>query len=159
VVAVVKLANQHRLPLYPISTGRNWGYGSATPPTDGCLIVDLGGMDRVLELDAELGLGRSLVPGYHGPRWTAEQLALLGTLPDAEVAGRTGRTPNAVRLMRERLGIPNPAGNRWTVEGVALLGTLHDREVAHRLGRSLASVTQKRCKLGIPNPCDERRRG
>jgi hypothetical protein len=105
------------------------------------------------------GLGRNLVPGFQGPRWTAEQLALLGTLPDAEVARRTGRTPNAVRQMRERLGIPNPAGNRWTAEGLALLGTLPDREVARRLGRSLASVTQKRCQLGIPNPFDGRRGG
>jgi hypothetical protein len=90
---------------------------------------------------------------------TARQLALLGTLPDAEVARRTGRAPNAVRLMRERRGIPNPAGNRWTAEGLALLGTLPDREVARRLGRSLSSVTQKRCQLGIANPFDERRRG
>jgi hypothetical protein len=101
---------------------------------------------------AELGLGRNLVPGSHGPLWTAQDITPLGTLPDAEVARRTGRTPNAVRVMRERLGIPKPAGNRWTGEGIALLGTLPDREVARRLGRSLGSVTQKRCKLGIPNP-------
>jgi hypothetical protein len=100
---------------------------------------------------AEVGLGRDLVLGYHGPLWTAPEIALLGMLPDAEVARRTGRSPNAVRLMRERVGIPNPAGNRWTAAGIALLGTLPDREVARLLGRSLASVTQKRCKLGIPN--------
>jgi hypothetical protein len=107
---------------------------------------------------AELGLGRNLVLGYHGPLWTAQEFALLGTLPDAEVTRRTGRTPNAVRQMRERLGLPNPAGNRWTAAGIALLGTLPDREVARRLGRSLASVTQKRIKLGIANPGDGRRK-
>src|SRR5262245_809107 len=32
-----------------------------------------------------LNLACFLRPGYHGPWWTAEQLALLGTLPDAEV--------------------------------------------------------------------------
>jgi hypothetical protein len=82
---------------------------------------------------------------------------LLGTIPDEEVARRTGRTPNAARLMRERLGIPNPAGNRWPREHVALLGTLPDRQVARRLGRSLQSVTQKRIKLGIANPFDRRK--
>ena len=43
VVAVVKQANQHRVALYPISTGHNWGYGSANPVTEGCIIVDLSG--------------------------------------------------------------------------------------------------------------------
>jgi hypothetical protein len=124
--------------------------GRALPPEQ---------IERRRRTAIDKGLARNLVTGYHGPRWAAEQLALLGTLPDAEVARRTGRTANAVRQMRERLGIPNPAGNRWTTEAVALLGRLPDREVARRLGRSLASVTQKRCQLGIPDPCDGRMRG
>jgi len=51
-----------------------------------------------------------LLTGYHGPRWTPEQLQLLGKEPDDVVAGKVGRSVNAVRLMRVRLGIPNPAG-------------------------------------------------
>jgi hypothetical protein len=35
-----------------------------------------------------------------------EELALLGTLPDEELARRTGRTANAVRLARTRREIP-----------------------------------------------------
>jgi len=61
------------------------------------------------EIARRLNLAQHLQPGYHGPRWTAEQLALLGTLPDADVAARIGRTPNAVRVMRDRLGIPRQA--------------------------------------------------
>ena len=109
-------------------------------------------------LNAEKGLADNLILGYHGPLWTPEDIALLGTLPDEEVARRTGRTVNAVRLKREELGIPNPAGNRWRPEDITLLGTLPDREVARRLGRPLHSVTQKRCKLGIPTFEDRRRR-
>jgi hypothetical protein len=105
------------------------------------------------------GLGRNLVTGYHGPRWTEEDLALLGTAPDEEVARRIGRTANAVRVMRDRLGIPRPAGGRWRDGDMALLGTLPDREAARRLGRPLKSVTQKRCQLGIPNPFDSRVKG
>jgi hypothetical protein len=56
----------------------------------------------------ELNLGRNLVPGYHGPWWSRAEMALLGKLPDDEVARRTGRTWNAVRQEREELGIPNP---------------------------------------------------
>jgi hypothetical protein len=38
--------------------------------------------------------------------WTPEQLALLGTLPDEEVAARIGRSETAVRVKRNRLRIP-----------------------------------------------------
>jgi hypothetical protein len=57
-------------------------------------------------VNAEKGLARNLVTGYHGPLWTPEDIALLGTLPDEEVARRTARTTNGVRIMRTRLGIP-----------------------------------------------------
>jgi hypothetical protein len=106
----------------------------------------------------ELDLKRHLHKGYHGPRWTAAQLALLGTLPDEEVAVWVGKTPGAVQQKREELGIISPAVNRWTAENLALLGTLPDGEVARRVGRSRTAVTQKRCQLGIANPCDRRRR-
>jgi hypothetical protein len=79
-------------------------------------------------------------------------------VPDDEVARRTGRTLNAVRLKREALGIPNAASNRWRPEHIALLGTLPDREVARMAGRPLQSVTQKRIKLGIRNRWDCRRK-
>jgi hypothetical protein len=44
--------------------------------------------------------------------WAAEELALLGALPDAEVARRTGRTRNAVALKRHDLGRPAVRGRR-----------------------------------------------
>jgi hypothetical protein len=53
-----------------------------------------------------LGLGKGLKLGYHGPRWTKKQIRLLGAKPDADVALLTGRTQNAVRIMRDRLKIP-----------------------------------------------------
>ena len=113
--------------------------------------------ERCRQVNAETGLAENLVLGYHGPLWTPEDIALLGTVPDVEVARRTGRTLEAVRQKREELGIRNPAGNRWLAEEIALLGALPDREVARRLGRSLQSVTQKRIKLRIGNSLDNRR--
>ncbi len=56
VQSLARIANEHRIPLYPISTGRNWGYGSANPVLDGCALVDLSNMNRVVEFDAELGV-------------------------------------------------------------------------------------------------------
>jgi hypothetical protein len=42
---------------------------------------------------------------WDGKGWTEEQLRLLGTMPDAEVAERTGKTETAVRVRRTKLGI------------------------------------------------------
>jgi hypothetical protein len=50
-------------------------------------------------------MGVSLEGGLQlaSPGWTAEELALLGTVPDAEVAARIERTEGAVTLKRCRL--------------------------------------------------------
>lgn len=53
--AVVHVASKYGVALYPISTGRNWGYGSANPVTDDCVVLDLSGMDQIVDLDTELG--------------------------------------------------------------------------------------------------------
>jgi 4-cresol dehydrogenase (hydroxylating) len=54
-VALVKIASQRRIPLHPISKGKNWGYGDATPPLAGQVIVDFSRMNRILELNRESG--------------------------------------------------------------------------------------------------------
>lgn len=50
---IVTVANENRVPLYPISSGRNWGLGSRLPVTDGCAIVDLSRMNRIREINEE----------------------------------------------------------------------------------------------------------
>jgi 4-cresol dehydrogenase (hydroxylating) len=50
---IVRIANQHRVPLYPVSTGRNLGYGGSAPAYSGCVVVDLKRMNRILEVDEE----------------------------------------------------------------------------------------------------------
>lgn len=47
VVTLVRQARASRQPLYPVSTGMNWGYGGAVPARAGCLLVDLSGMDKI----------------------------------------------------------------------------------------------------------------
>jgi hypothetical protein len=42
----------------------------------------------------------------------ADELALLGTLPDAEVAARIGRTETAVHTKRSKLGIRSARDRR-----------------------------------------------
>ncbi|WP_220433386.1 FAD-binding oxidoreductase [Zemynaea arenosa] len=55
VAGVVAIAARLQVPLYPISTGKNWGYGDATAVTSGQIIVELSRMNRILALDTELG--------------------------------------------------------------------------------------------------------
>jgi 4-cresol dehydrogenase (hydroxylating) len=50
---IVRIANQYRIPLYPISTGRNLGYGGSAPAYSGSVVVDLKRMNRILEVNEE----------------------------------------------------------------------------------------------------------
>ncbi len=50
---VVRVANEYRTPLYPISTGMNWGLGSALPVRDYAAIVDLSRMNVIHEVSSK----------------------------------------------------------------------------------------------------------
>lgn len=52
---IVRIANRFKQPIWPISTGKNMGYGSAAPATPGQVVLDLKRMNRILEVDPELG--------------------------------------------------------------------------------------------------------
>src|SRR5262245_16343559 len=59
----------------------------------------------------------NLIQYAHASRpniWTSAELALLGTIPDDEVAEQLGRMVNAVRLRREKLGLRNPCDRQRT---------------------------------------------
>lgn len=107
IVDIVKIASLHVVPLYPISTGRNWGYGSANPPVDDCVIVDLSGLDRILDFDAESGVV-TLEPGvtqgmlrsYLDARGLPFMVPTTGGGPDCSLLGNAlergyGITPHA----------------------------------------------------------------
>ncbi|MGH9581395.1 MAG: FAD-binding oxidoreductase, partial [Bryobacteraceae bacterium] len=55
VAECLKIANRFETPLYPISTGKNWGYGSRVPPSNGCVLLDLGRLNRIADFDEDLG--------------------------------------------------------------------------------------------------------
>ena len=48
---IVRIANEHKIPLYPISTGKNLGYGGSAPILSGSVVVDLKRMNRILSVD------------------------------------------------------------------------------------------------------------
>ena len=53
--AIVRVANERKVPLWAHGQGRNNGYGGAAPRMRGSVIVSLRKMNRVLEIDEELG--------------------------------------------------------------------------------------------------------
>jgi len=52
---VVRIAARHGVPLWTHSAGRNNGYGGPAPRVKGSVLVSLRRMNRVLEIDEELG--------------------------------------------------------------------------------------------------------
>ncbi|HTR47241.1 MAG TPA: FAD-binding oxidoreductase [Verrucomicrobiae bacterium] len=51
VQAVVRIANQYRIPIYAVSTGKNLGYGGSAPVYSGSVVLDLKRMNRILDID------------------------------------------------------------------------------------------------------------
>jgi 4-cresol dehydrogenase (hydroxylating) flavoprotein subunit len=62
---VVRIAGRHQVPLWTLGQGRNNGYGGPAPRVRGSVIVSLRNMNRVLEINEELGYAE-IEPGV---RW------------------------------------------------------------------------------------------
>jgi hypothetical protein len=60
----------------------------------------------------KLGIAQCLPSDSPVPRWTEEEIALLGTAPDEEIAQRIGRTKTAVYGKRWSMGIASPFEGR-----------------------------------------------
>ncbi|PSF04876.1 FAD-linked oxidase [Marinobacter fuscus] len=52
---IMVIAQRWKVAVYPISTGNNWGYGSANPVQDNCAVIDLGGINQISDFDPEMG--------------------------------------------------------------------------------------------------------
>jgi FAD/FMN-containing dehydrogenase len=59
---VMRIASRYQVSVYPINTGNNWGHGSALPARDGCVLLDLSGLEMILNFDAEFSVV-TLEPG------------------------------------------------------------------------------------------------
>jgi hypothetical protein len=111
VVAVVRSAGEFKIPLYPISTGRNWGYGDANPCGEGQVIVDLGGMNRILDINRELaytviepGVTQAQLAGRLAEQGLPLWMDCTGAGPDTSLVGNIlergfGHTPYGNRIL------------------------------------------------------------
>lgn len=52
---IVAVCNKYKVPVWTVSTGKNLGYGSAAPGERGQVVLDLKRMNRIIEVNAELG--------------------------------------------------------------------------------------------------------
>lgn len=62
VVDALRIATETGVPLHPVSSGRNWGYGSANAYAAGCATLDLARLAAIRHFDPDLGLV-TLEPG------------------------------------------------------------------------------------------------
>ncbi len=53
--AILKIANDFNIPLWPVSCGKNLAYGGAAPRLPGSVVLDLKRMNRVLEVNEQFG--------------------------------------------------------------------------------------------------------
>jgi 4-cresol dehydrogenase (hydroxylating) len=93
---VVEGANRHQIPVHPISRGKNWGYGDACPPGDGQVIVDLGKMNRIIEVNSKLcyvviepGVTQGQLYEYLTEMKTGLWMDSTGAGPEASIVGNT----------------------------------------------------------------------
>lgn len=105
--ALVRIAGEHKIPLYAVSTGHNWGYGTANPVVEGCALVSLAGLNRIIEFDPEMALV-TLEPGvtqqqlrdFLDERGLDFLVPVTGAGPDCSLIGNAlergyGITPHA----------------------------------------------------------------
>lgn len=52
--AILKIANEYRIPLWTFSRGKNLGYGGPAPRVSGSVALDLGRMKKIVEVNEEL---------------------------------------------------------------------------------------------------------
>jgi 4-cresol dehydrogenase (hydroxylating) len=55
VQAILRIANEHRVPIWTTSTARNLGNGAGSPRVQGAVVLNLRRMNRVLEINEKLG--------------------------------------------------------------------------------------------------------
>jgi 4-cresol dehydrogenase (hydroxylating) len=101
----LRIANRFRVPLYPVSSGKNWGYGSRVPPAADCVLLDLGRMRRIADFSEELAFV-TIEPGvtqrqlfeFLRERQSSLWIDVSGSSPDCSLIGNTmergfGHTP------------------------------------------------------------------
>ena len=105
VQACMRIANRWRVPIYVVSSGKNWGYGSRVPSADGCFLLDLGRRNRIGDFSEELayvtvepGVTQAQLYAFLRERGSHLWMDSTGASPECSLIGNTvergfGHTP------------------------------------------------------------------
>jgi 4-cresol dehydrogenase (hydroxylating) len=101
----LRIAARFGVGIYPISTGKNWGYGSAVPVHDVSALLDLGRMNRILDFSEDLayvtvepGVTQAQLHDFLRERRSNLWMDASGAAPGSSLIGNTmergfGHTP------------------------------------------------------------------
>ena len=101
----LRIANRFRIPVYPISSGKNWGYGSSVPVADSSVLLDLGRLNQIVDFSEELayvtvepGVTQGQLHEFLQARKSGLWLDATGAGPDCSLIGNVmergfGHTP------------------------------------------------------------------
>lgn len=103
VPGLLAVAGDTGVPVYPISTGRNWGLGSKMPVADDCVVVDLSRLDRIRALSARHRYA-IVEPGVT-QRALARELAARDLPLTLNVTGAGGHTSVVGNVVERGVGI------------------------------------------------------
>ncbi|GAB6054332.1 FAD-binding oxidoreductase [Magnetospira thiophila] len=141
---VVQAANSHKMPLYSFSRGRNWGMGSKLPVKDGCVLVDLSGMDKIHEVNDTFGYA-VIEPGVT-QRQLSEHLKAMKSRFFLDVTG-SGAETSILGNMMERGVAYNTLRIELLQQMQVVLGTGEVLETG--FGHYAGNKVQNICKFGI----------
>lgn len=101
----LRIASRFGVPVYPVSGGKNWGYGSRMPSADQCVLLDLGRMNRIVDFSEELGyvtvepgVTQAQLQAFLAERGSRLWMDSTGASPECSLIGNTvergfGHTP------------------------------------------------------------------
>lgn len=106
-------------------------------------------------LTNEASADKGAVIGEYGRKIPESVIAMMGKVPDSEIALMIGCTSSNAGVIRRNLGIA--AFNsyfQWDDDSINLLGTKSDPDIAKMFNTTRSVVQKKREELGIP-PCPQ----
>lgn len=90
----VRIANRYKVPIYPLSRGKNYGLGSRVPTRDLCVVMSLDRLDRIVDFDEQLayitvepGVTFSQLADLLAGRKSSLFTAMIGGPPDSSLIG------------------------------------------------------------------------
>lgn len=149
---ITRKRNDLGIPLYNTATHINW-----TPAMLKQLpLMAPGYFAQAFKVDISMvrkKLAQLNLPSHSGAKkWLDEELALIGTDTDVNIAKVLALNTTHVRLKRNELGIPSfrPSGPfNWRPHQIALLGKHPDVDIAYKIGIHPSAVFTQRARLGI----------